>query len=233
MRRIAVLLATLTCLGACASGERQLSQPVEPIGDFKLGFAEVVAPNLVKGPLSREATQEDWIAAVDVALEQRFGRYSGDKFYHLGVSVEAYVLAQPGVPLVFSPKSALIARVTVWDDATQTKLNAETHQVTVLESFSAETVVGSGLTQSAEEQMRGLSANLALQIENWMRRQNADPEVAWFGAADGNTVQPPQTEDLVTATEEPDEVPLQSSDSLIVPEDTLRAVRDAASSGQP
>ena len=183
MRRIAVLFVTFLSLVACASGERQLAQPVEPLGNFKLGFAEGVAPNRVKGPLSRDATPEEWTASVDAALEERFNRYTGDKFYHLGVSVEGYVLAQPGVPLVFSPKSALIARVTVWDDATQTKLNEETHQVTVLEAFSAETVVGSGLTQSREEQMRGLSANLALQIETWMRRQQQ--EAGWFGGVSG------------------------------------------------
>lgn len=193
MRRIAILFVTLLSLVACASGERQLAQPVEPLGNFKLGFAEVVAPNLVKGPLSRDATPEEWSAAVDGALEERFNRYTGNKFYHLGVSVEGYVLAQPGVPLVFSPKSALIARVTVWDDAAQAKLNEETHQVTVLESFSAETVVGSGLTQSREEQMRGLSANLALQIETWMRRQQQ--EAGWFAdASDGDTVLPPEAE---------------------------------------
>jgi hypothetical protein len=171
-------------LAACANGQSQLGEPLEPIGDFKLGHAAVVAPNLVEGPVSRNATEEEWIASVDEAVEERFRRYEGDSFYHMGISIEGFVLAQPGVPLVFSPKSALILRVTVWDDATQSKLNAEPEQFTVLESFTAETVVGSGVTQTKAQQMRNLSANAALQIEKWMRRMQA--EEGWFGGPDAN-----------------------------------------------
>ncbi|ETX27508.1 hypothetical protein [Roseivivax isoporae] len=177
--RLLPLLALLTLLGACADGARELRQPVEPVGDFKLGHAIVVAPNLVKGPASREATKEEWIASVDSALEERFRRYEGDAFYHLGVSVEGYVLAQPGIPLVFSPKSVLIVRVTVFEDATGRKLNEEAEQITALEAPSGKTIVGSGVTQSAEEQMTNLSKNIALQIENWMRRQSRAE--GWFG----------------------------------------------------
>ncbi|WP_417743292.1 hypothetical protein [Salipiger sp.] len=182
MFRLIPALSLVLGLAACANGQSQLKKPLVPVGDFKLGHAAVVAPNLVEGPVSRNATEEEWIASVDAAVEERFRRYEGDKFYHMGISVEGFVLAQPGVPLVFSPKSALILRVTVWDDATQTKLNAEPEQFTVLESFTAETVVGSGVTQTKAQQMRNLSANAALQIEKWMRRMQA--EEGWFGGPD-------------------------------------------------
>ncbi|MDU8912898.1 hypothetical protein [Aestuariicoccus sp. MJ-SS9] len=181
MRRLLLSLSVLCLLSACADGLRQLGQPVEPLGDFRLGFSEVVAPNLVKGPLSREATAEEWTAAVDAAIEERFGRFEGTRLYHLGISVEGYVLAQPGVPLVLSPKSALILRVTAWDDASQSKLNEEAQLITVLEAVSPETVIGSGLTQSKEEQMRALAANAALKVETWLRRRQA--EDGWFGPA--------------------------------------------------
>lgn len=181
LRLIPVLVLALG-LSACANGQTDLKKPAEPIGDFKLGHAIVVAPNIVEGPVSRNATAEEWIASVDAALEERFRRQDGDKFYHLGVSVEGFVLAQPGIPLVFSPKSALIVRVTAWDDAAQKKLNDTPEEITVLESFSAETVVGSGVTQSREQQMRNLSANMALQIEKWMRRMQKNE--GWFGGPD-------------------------------------------------
>lgn len=181
LRLIPVLVLALG-LSACANGQTDLQKPAEPIGDFKLGHAIVVAPNIVEGPVSRNATAEEWIASVDAALEERFRRQDGDRFYHLGVSVEGFVLAQPGIPLVFSPKSALIVRVTAWDDAAQKKLNDTPEEITVLESFSAETVVGSGVTQSREQQMRNLSANMALQIEKWMRRMQKNE--GWFGGPD-------------------------------------------------
>ena len=120
MRLVALLVALLT-LAACADGRRDLARPVEPLGDFKLGHAIVVAPNLVQGPASRKASREEWVAAMDAALEERFRRYEGERFYHLGVSVEGYVLAQPGIPVLLSPKSVVIVRVSVFDDATQTQ----------------------------------------------------------------------------------------------------------------
>ncbi len=182
MFRLIPVLGLVLGLAACANGQSNLEKPAQPIGNFKLGHAVVVAPNIQKGPVSRDASAEEWIASVDSALEERFRRYEGDSFYHLGVSVEGYVLAHPGVPLVFSPKSALIVRVTVWDDAAQAKLNDEPEQITAMESFSAQTALGSGLTQSKEEQMRNLSANIALQIEKWMRRKQMNDD--WFGGRD-------------------------------------------------
>ncbi|MBE9640934.1 hypothetical protein [Salipiger mangrovisoli] len=176
---LAAALAAVLTLSACANGQANLRKPVEPIGDFKLGFSEVVAPNIVKGPLSRDASAEEWTQAVDAAIEERFDRQTGGKYYHIGTSVEGYVLAQPGVPLVFSPKSALILRVTVWDDAAQRKLNDTPEQITVMEAITPETLAGSGLTQSREVQMRNLSANAALQIEMWMRRELRAQ--GWFG----------------------------------------------------
>ncbi|MGR3375306.1 hypothetical protein [Salipiger abyssi] len=190
MPRLIPALGLVLGLAACANGQTNLQKPVEPLGNFKLGHAAVVAPNIVKGPVSREASAEEWIAEVDKALEERFRRQAGDKYYHLGVSIEGYVLAQPGIPLVFSPKSALIVRVTVWDDAAGKKLNAEPEQITALESFSAETVVGSGVTQSKAEQMRNLSANVALQIEKWMRRMQK--EEGWFGGLEANPPAAPE-----------------------------------------
>lgn len=179
MRRHFLFMLLALGLAACADGTRQLAEPVEPLGDFRLGFAEVVAPNIVKGPLSREATPEEWSEIVDAAVEERFRRFEGENVYHLGISVEGYALAQPGVPLVLSPKSALVVRVTAWRDATQSKLNEETELLTVLESISAKTLVGSGLTQSREEQMQVLAANAALKIETWLRQMQK--ENGWFG----------------------------------------------------
>ena len=147
----------------------------------------VVAPNLTKGPASREASKEEWIAAMTTAIDERFGRYEGERLYHLGISVEGYVLAVTGIPLVASPKSALILKVTVWDDAMQKKLNEEPHQVTVMESVSGSTILGSGLTQTKEKQLENLSRNAAKLIQAWMEQQNH--EQGWFesGAAEGET----------------------------------------------
>jgi len=148
------------------------------MGNFQLGHNVVVAPNLTKGPASRAATKEEWIEAMTQAISDRMGRHEGTRLYHLGVSVEGYVLAIPGVPLVASPKSALILNVTAWDDAAGKKLNDKPHLVTVMETISGNTIFGSGLTQSKEVQMANLSRNAAKLIETWLNRQN--DEFGWF-----------------------------------------------------
>ena len=181
--RIAALCFGLALVSACTN-PNDLDQAPEPLGDFALGHNVVVAPNLTQGPASRDATEEEWAASMKAAIEERFGRYQGSKLYHLGISVEGYVLAVPGIPLVASPKAALIINVTVWDDAAGKKLNEKPEQVTIVETISGSTMISSGLTQSKEVQMENLSRNAAKLIQNWLVRENLDKE--WFGGAEAN-----------------------------------------------
>jgi len=177
MIRLLALLVALSALASCTNPNDLDKAPV-PLGDFRLGHNVVVAPNLTKGPASREASKEEWIEAMKSAVDERFSRFDGDSLYHLGISVEGYVLAVPGVPIVASPKSALIIKVTAWDDAEGVKLNEEPETVTVVESISGPTLLGSGLTQSKETQMSNLSRNAAKLIQNWLvREHNAN---GWF-----------------------------------------------------
>ncbi|MDX5413425.1 MAG: hypothetical protein LPK02_10305 [Rhodobacterales bacterium] len=178
MHRLFALLAAAVLLAACTNPNDLDEAPVD-LGDFRLGHNVVVASKMTRGPLSREATEDEWKEAMTSAIDERFGRYEGDRLYHLGVSVEGYVLAQPGIPLVASPNSVLIILVTVWDDAAGGKMNTPPEQITIMETISGNTILGSGLTQSKEVQMRNLSRNAAKQIENFLvRRRAAD---GWFG----------------------------------------------------
>lgn len=177
MYKLFAVIAAAFLLTACTNPNDLEKEPTY-LGNFKLGHNVSVAPNLTKGPTSREASKEEWIAAMTTAVDERFNRYDGEKFYHLGISIEGYVLAIPGIPVVASPKSALIIRVTAWDDEAGKKLNEEPEQVTVIESFSANTILGSGLTQSKEKQMENLTRNAAKLIENWLVRENA--RNGWF-----------------------------------------------------
>ena len=177
MLRIAGLLLSLGILSACA-GAADLKDPPVPLGNFSLGHNIVIAPKVVKGPVSRPASEEELTTAIKKAIADRFERYDGDKTYHFGVSVEGYVLARPGVPIVLSPKSVLIVRLTVWDDALGKKLNDKAEQITVLEQISGETIVGSGLTQTADVQLKNLSENVSKAIERYLVRMNRSEK--WF-----------------------------------------------------
>lgn len=170
-------VAMTTLLAACAS-EIDPAKPLDDLGDFRLGHNIVVARNPQLGPLSRQATEEEWQKYMTAAIADRLGRYEGDRLYHLGVSVDGYVLAPPGIPIVASPKSVLIFTVTAWDDAAGRKLNEKAMQLTVLENFSENTVLGSGLTQTKEEQMENLSFSAANAIYKWLKKH---PE--WFDGA--------------------------------------------------
>ncbi|MEL7093573.1 MAG: hypothetical protein AAFN94_17740 [Pseudomonadota bacterium] len=177
MMRLTAVLMLVLGLAAC-SGAADLNEPPVPLGNFSLTHNVVVAPKAQKGPFSRDATEDELTDAVRAAIAERFDRYNGSKRYHFGVSVEGYVLAVPGVPLVLSPKSALILKLTVWDDAAGGKLNEEPKQITVLESIGSGTLIGSGYTLSAEEQLKQLSQNAAKSIERYLVAQMK--EEGWF-----------------------------------------------------
>jgi hypothetical protein len=195
LRRLAFALTAALVLGACTSG-RELGQERAELGDFLLGHVVVVADNAVMGPASRRAEPEDWNRVLSAEITRRFGRYQGDTLYHVAVAVQGYVLAIPGIPLVAAPKSALIIGVTIWDDAAQKKLNDKPHRITVLESLSGETVVSSGLTQTAEQQMQNLSENAVGAIERWMAQQEG-----WFAPRPGAAPQPLATAAASPATD--------------------------------
>lgn len=178
MMRNLVALIGLALLTACGSIRDDLSITPEPIGAFLLGHNIAVVDEPVQGPFSRSVTDDEWQAAMTQAVGDRLGeaRFFGNKYYHVGVAVEGYVLAYPGVPLVYSPKSVLIFSVNFFEDSTRTKLNEEPIQITVFEPCCTIPFVGSGLMRSKNEQMEGLAFNAARAIERTMR-ENAD----WFG----------------------------------------------------
>jgi len=177
MRFLRAAFLVLGCgFGLSACQINDLTEPPVPLGDFALGHNIVVTSNMQKVPISRNATPQQWEAALEKAMEERFGRYEGEKLYNIGISIDAFALAPPGVPLVLNPKSALGITVTIWDDAAQKKLNEEGKQIIVMEKMSRETVLGSGLTQSAAKQMEILSFNAAKAVEGWLLE---NPE--WFG----------------------------------------------------
>lgn len=176
----AIRMIGLTCvlglLTACTSKD-DLSEPPLPMGNFLLGHNIVIAEKAEKGPLSRKASAEEWQVALKSSIDARFGRYAGDNHFHLGTHVDAYVLAIPGIPLVAAPKSVLIISFNIWDDRTREKMTDEAIQLTVFEHSEKNTfVLGSGLTNSREAQIKNLSQNAARMIQ---RRLLKNPE--WFG----------------------------------------------------
>ena len=168
------LLCLTLLLAAC--GQSDLADPPVPLGDFALGLNIVVADNVEMVPISRKATPDEWETAMKKAVDDRFGRYEGTKLYNIGISVDGYALAPPGIPVVAAPKSVLVVTANIWDDAAQKKLNAEGRQFTVFESLSGDTVIGTGLTRTKQQQMDALSYNAVKKVENWLLE---NPE--WFG----------------------------------------------------
>ena len=150
-----------------------LSAPPEPLANFSLGFVvPQISDTVAQGPVSRSATAKEWEAVLTPAFEERFSRFEGDRLYHIGIFVDGYVLAQPGVPIILSPKSALIFRILLIDDETGMTLNDAQEHFNVFESFSGSSFIGSGLTQSKEEQLKNIAEVAAKRTERWLREQD-------------------------------------------------------------
>jgi hypothetical protein len=181
MTRLFALLVTLSLLGACGAKD-DLAEPPVPLGDFVLGLNVVIADEAGKVPISRSATPEEWEAAMKQAVEDRFGRYQGSRIYNIGIKIDGYALAPPGIPVVAAPKSVLAITANFFDDATQTRMHSEGKQIIVFESFSGDTIIGTGITRTKAEQMAALSYNAVKAVERWLLQNpewfDLDPAVA-------------------------------------------------------
>ncbi|GGH38557.1 hypothetical protein SAMN05444007_1112 [Cribrihabitans marinus] len=174
--RLTVLSLGLALVAACTTPEQNAAP--KDLGAFDLRVNYVFADKAVKGPISRPATPQEWVAALESALEDRLGRYDGPQHYDIGVSLEGYMLAPPGVPVLYSPKSTAIVLVHVYD-VQREKFLARSHQLQVFEDTTQESfVVGSGLAREREEQLSGLAENVAERIELWLAEEHA--EKGWF-----------------------------------------------------
>lgn len=173
----------LLALAACAN-RADLSAPIDPIGDFRLGHNVVLATGTTEGPFSRDATEQELEAALSSEIEQRLRRYDGDGLYHIGVRIEAFVLGQPGIPIVLSPQSVLLLAVNIWDNETRERLNEEPIRITAFEALNTRVpFLPSGLVNSKEKQLENLSISAALQIEQLLREN----EETWFAPKPGRT----------------------------------------------
>ncbi|MCF6233411.1 MAG: hypothetical protein L3J36_10015 [Rhodobacteraceae bacterium] len=182
MKRIFVLLIGLALIAGCTAATPE--EPLEALGEFKLGHNIVVAGKTRRGPVSRKATEGEWVNALTTAIDERFSQYQGSQLYHFGISVEGYMLAPEGLPLVYTPKSALIINVTLWDDAAGKKLNEKVEQLTIFETTtSGSFLIGSGHNRTKEEQLMGLSRNAVGRIEEWMLEQHLAN--GWFAKKSG------------------------------------------------
>lgn len=179
MRRIALLM---TLLGACAS-TAGLDDPPADLGGFVLGHNITVTDKMQTIPISRAATGAEWEAAMEKAVADRFGRYDGSRVYNIGIAIDGFALAPPGIPVVAAPKSVLVITANIWDDARQAKLNTEGKQLTVFENLDGENLIGTGLTRSREEQMAALAYNAAGAVEAWLVEH---PE--WFADLGGDGI---------------------------------------------
>ena len=167
--------AALVAITGC-SLPADIDAPQVAMGDFRFGHNIVVVDAPEMGPFSRTQTDEAWQEALTNAMDHRFGSYEGDNFYHIGIKMDAYVLAMPGVPLVFKPKSVLVVTVNMWDDTLGEKVNEEAKALTIFEGVSGETIISSGLTQNKEQQMTKLANNAAKAVQDWILE---NPE--WIG----------------------------------------------------
>lgn len=168
LTRLATLVL-LVGLAACSPAPDPLTEELPNMGNFRLGHNIVVADNMQMVPPSRRAQPEEWVEILTAELDRRFGAYEGERMYHLGIAVEGYALAPPGIPLLVNPRSALVLSVNVWDDELGVKLHEEPKQIVVLEGSSRETfLIGSGIARSRDEQMQVLARNAARQIQRWM-----------------------------------------------------------------
>ncbi|UWQ83804.1 hypothetical protein [Leisingera caerulea] len=176
MIRISALCAALALLTAC--GETRLDEAPEDLGAFQARVTHVYTEKALQWPLSRDAEHSEWTAPIENALNTRLRRYSGGQEYDVAVTLEGFMLAPPGVPVLFSPKSAVVVNVFVYDVANR-KFLAKKHQMEIFESTTGESaLLGSGHARTKQQQIQGLAVNIADKVEEWMAENHKEQD--WF-----------------------------------------------------
>ncbi|WP_170388227.1 hypothetical protein [Ruegeria atlantica] len=185
MLRILTLITGLALMGACT--QTQLYEEPESLGEFKLRVNYAFADKAVQGPVSRDATPDEWTSAIQNAVDIRLGRYVGAQEYDIGISLEGYMLAPPGVPILYNPKSTAIVLVNVYD-VNKKEFLAKGKQFQVLEDTTGGSALkGSGHERTKEEQMSGLALKVADRVEEWLAEEHE--ENGWFDRRP-NLIQP-------------------------------------------
>jgi hypothetical protein len=183
MNRIYALLTSLLLLAAC--GETQLYEEAEDLGDFRMRVSFVYTDKALKWPLSRAAEPSDWNAPLERAMNARFSRYDGAGLYDVAVTLEGFLLATGGIPVLVNPKSVAVVNVFVYDVNAKTYL-VKKHQMQVFEDTTGESVIiGSGYSRTKKEQIEGLSLRIVDELEEYMAEQHK--ENGWFGKPGANT----------------------------------------------
>jgi len=166
-------MALVLFLGACTTDIAEATRDT-PIGDFRMERLVVVVDDPYSPPVSRKVDNAAIERALNDALQGRLGRFDGGGTHYIGVKAVGYVLAPRAVPILFAPRSQLFLNVIAYDGR-QKRLNEAPLHLVVNERAGGDTFIGSGYTQTAEEQLAELAANAAIEIEKWLR-ENA----AWF-----------------------------------------------------
>lgn len=168
VRLFRVIFAVFALVGLFGCDAHDAGEPPRPMGNFRMGL-NIVVPDMAQTiALSRQATPEEWKTVMTQAMQDRFGSYTGDKMFDFGISIDGYMLARRGIPVVANPRSALIVTVNVWDDAKQQLLVKGGKRITFVEGISPDAVIGSGWTQTKDQQMKKLAFNVARQVQNYM-----------------------------------------------------------------
>lgn len=176
MTRIIALFTALCLLAAC--GETRLDEPPEDLGAFQARVVHVYTEKALQWPMSRSAEHSEWTAPIKSALDTRLRRYEGSQQYDVAVTLEGFMLAPAGVPVLFTPKSVVVVNVFVYD-VEQEKFLAKKHQMEIFESTTGESaLVGSGHARSKQQQIQGLAVNIADKVEEWIAEQHR--KEGWF-----------------------------------------------------
>ena len=173
-KNVLILVVSFVMLTAC-DPPAELSEKFDPIGDFRVGFIKITAENTQSLIGSRELEKEQLEQILIAATRERLGRYKGKKWYHIQMVIDGIFLAPRGIPIIASPRSAMVIKVVIWDDTAGKPLNDEPKSFAIAEPFSAPTFVGSGYIRDEEEQAVALARHAAAVIEGWLKSSEESP----------------------------------------------------------
>lgn len=171
MRVYGLCLFALLGMSSCGDGVL-FPAPSGPLhlANIRIGHVGVVTSGMVQGAYSNAVSPEDLASHLRGAITSKLAGLDGARSYNIGVKVTSYMLANPAVPTVSSPKSALIMSVTVWDDSRGQKPVAPPATVIAVDGLYGTSVFITKQQGDKDHRLAALSAKAALEIERYLTK---------------------------------------------------------------
>lgn len=167
---VIVLLMTFTLMGCGEASFAPASMARLAQANIRFNHISIVATDMVKNAYSDDVSPEDMTTQLRRAITSKLSELQGDRVYNIGIKVTGYMLANPSVLTVSSPKSVLMLSVSVWNDSPDNKLMLPPSTVIAVDGLYGSALSIAKSQGSKDQRLAALTGRAGVEIAQYLAR---------------------------------------------------------------